>query len=313
VKLFKIKILIPILLLFLLAGGLLKSFFVSSSAISQPDLPLYHPQYYLLQRALLDTSLKENRNRILINMERWKAIPKNTGRKYLMVNIADFRMNAIENDSLILSLKTIVGKLYRKTPLFHTKMTHIVFNPTWTIPPNILRNDILPLIKKDISYLKKRNIRIFQTDKTGKRKQVSADSINWKAVSEKQFPYQLVQDAGKDNALGVVKFMFPNSYHVYMHDTPSKELFEETERTFSSGCIRVSNAIDLATYLLKNKWDKTKIMNVIKSGKTFTVYLVEPVEVYIEYFTAWVDADGILQFRKDIYERDSFPVKIIYQ
>ena len=309
---FKIKILIPILLLFLLAGGLLKSFFISTSAISQPDTTIYHPQYYLLQKALSDSTLKEKREQILINMKRWKAIPKNTGKKYLMVNIADFRMNVIENDSIIFSLKTIVGKLYRKTPLFHTKMTHIVFNPTWTIPPNILRNDVLPLIKKDISYLKKSNIRIFQIDKEGKRKEVSADSISWKTVSEKQFPYQLVQDAGKNNVLGVVKFMFPNSYHVYMHDTPSKELFEETERTFSSGCIRVSNAIDLAVYLLKNKWDKTKIMNAIKSGKTVTVYLAEPIEVYIEYFTAWVAADGILQFRKDIYQRDSLPTKIIY-
>jgi len=288
----------------------LKPFLKHDSGFSsQQDTTVYHAQYYLLQKALSDSANVKKREQIKINMDRWKAMPINWGKHYLLINIADFSLNVMENDSIIMSMKAIVGRTYRKTPVFNAKMRSIIFNPSWNIPETILKNDVLPLVLKDTSYLRKKHIQIYQTKKGGIRKEISADSINWKAVSARYFPYELTQSPGKDNALGVVKFMFPNQYSVYMHDTPAKELFEETERTFSSGCIRISNAIDLAEYLLKGKWSRKQIMKTIQSGETVTVTLSEPIETYIEYFTAWVDDYGMVQFRKDIYEEDTLLTK----
>lgn len=255
--------------------------------------------------AALNIPAEKKTEQIRINMEQWKTFPIDTGRRYLLVNIPDFNLALIENDSTVLKMKAIVGRTYRKTPVFNARLTHIIFNPAWNIPSTILTEDILPLVLKDTSYLRKRHIRIYQTKKGETRKEVPTDEVDWKTVSEKYFPYELIQNPGKDNALGVVKFMFPNQYNVYMHDTPVKDLFNETERTFSSGCIRISNAIDLAEQLLKGKWRRKKIMQIIQSGETVMVNLPQPVNVYIVYFTAWVDACGKVQFRKDIYERDT--------
>lgn len=169
-------------------------------------------------------------------------------------------------------------------------------------PPHPVKRHLLPA---------KKRIRIYQYAKGGVRNEIPVEAVNWNKVSLKYFPYELIQDAGKNNALGAIKFMFPNPYNIYMHDTPSKELFSETERTFSSGCIRVSNAVALAAHLLK--WDKKKITSTIQSGETTIAYLDEPINIYIEYFTTWVGPDGKLQFRKDIYERDDANATITLQ
>lgn len=253
--------------------------------------------------AVLNIPVEKRIEQIKVNMERWKIFPANKTNRYLLANIPDFNLSLMENDSVILNMKAIVGRTYRKTPVFNARLTHIVFNPTWNIPPTILKEDVLPLALKDSSYLRKNHIRIFQTKKGETRKEVPVDSVDWKTVSVKNFPYELIQDPGKYNALGAVKFIFPNPYNVYMHDTPAKELFTETQRTFSSGCIRISNAVGLAEQLLKGKWSKKKIIQVIQSGETTTVNLTALVDVYITYFTAWVDKNGSLQFRKDIYEK----------
>lgn len=238
------------------------------------------------------------------NMERWKKFPKNIEEEYLFVNVPDFTMDLIKNDAVILSMKTIVGKPYRRTPVITSSITSIVFNPNWYIPEKIAKKDILPHVLKDVSYLEDQNIRIFQTDNQGKRKEISPDSINWSDITINTFSYNLMQERGSDNALGYIKFMIPNNHNIYMHDTPTKKLFEKTERTFSSGCIRLSNAFGLAEYLLRDKWDRKKIRNTITEGETVFVQLSEPMKVYIEYFTAWVDKSGQIQFRKDIYKRD---------
>lgn len=253
--------------------------------------------------SMLNISVEKRINQIKINMERWKKSQKRIEKEYIFINTANFTMEVIKNDSIVLKMKTVVGKPYRSTPVFNSKMTYIVFNPKWNIPVKIIKKDILPLAIEDSSYLQKKNIRIFKSD-NGIRKEISSDSINWSEISIKKFSYQLVQDPGTDNSLGVIKFIFPNSYDVYMHDTPSKKLFEKTERTFSSGCIRLSNAFGLAEYLLKDKWDRNKIIKTIASGETVSINLSNPINVYIEYFTAWVDEKGKTQFRKDIYKRD---------
>lgn len=273
---------------------------------SRPDSILFHQQYYLLEKALSDSSLKENREQIKINMERWKALPRYLGEHYLFVNTADFRLDAVENDSVVMDMKVVVGRYYRRTPVFRAKLTHIVFNPSWNIPPNILKKDILPEILKDSLFTVKNHIEVFQKDSAGTRRKIRADTINWKTISLQDFPYELVQEPCAANVLGVAKFIFPNKYNVYMHDTPYKNLFEKTEPAFSSGCIRLSDATGLAIHLLKDEknWNEKRIKTVIGTGKTFTVFLGKPLEVYVQYFTAWVDTKGKVQFRKDIYNRD---------
>ncbi|HEY4800368.1 MAG TPA: L,D-transpeptidase family protein [Bacteroidia bacterium] len=277
----------------------------------QQDTVLYNRQYYLLQKALTDSANAKRTEQIRINMERWKAFPKNPGRQYLFVNVADFSLQVVENDSVVMGMKAIVGRTYRKTPVFNAKLSHIVFNPSWNIPISILKKDILPVVFKDTSYLRKKHIRIYRYGAGGIREVVPADSVNWHRLSIHYFPYELIQDPGKDNSLGVVLFMFPNPYDVFMHDTPAKNLFNKSEPAFSSGCIRISDAIGLADYLLKNKrgWDRKKIMEVIQSGKTTTVNLAEPIDIYITYFTAWMDEHATLQFRKDIYDQDTLQLE----
>lgn len=279
--------------------------------LQQQDTALYNRQYYLLQKVVSESAYAEKKEQIRINMERWKAFPGNPGKHYLFVNVADFSLHVIENDSVIMSMKAIVGKTYRKTPVFNAKLTNIIFNPSWNIPTSILKKDMLPMVLKDTSYLRKKHIRIYQYKKGAIRKEIPADSVNWQALSINYFPYELIQDPGKDNALGVVMFMFPNPYDVFMHDTPAKNLFNKPEPAFSSGCIRISDAIGLADYLLKNKngWNRKKIMQLIQSGKTATIDLAVPVDIYIVYFTAWVDEHDILQIRKDIYDQDTLHVE----
>lgn len=255
----------------------------------------------------LNVSVEQKIGLIKLNMERWKHLPNSFSKPSLLVNAADFSLTVIDNDTVALKMKTIIGREYRKTPVFSAKLTHIVFNPTWNIPPNILKKDILPAARKDISYLEKKHIRIFEIDSFGKRREMPITANELDKISNKGSA-EFVQDPGPQNSLGAVKFVFPNHYYVYMHDTPSKELFEQSEPMYSSGCIRLSKAVDLAIYLLKKEkgWNLLKIDQTILSGKTTTVYLKNPVNVYIEYFTAWVSFEnGMLQFRKDIYRRDN--------
>jgi L,D-transpeptidase YcbB len=253
---------------------------------------------------ILNISVEKRIEQIKANMERWKDFPKQPG-NYLLVNTADFRLEAIENDSVVIHMKVIIGKPERKTPMLHATITHIIFNPTWSVPPTILREDLLPIILEDTSYLRKKHIRIFRNDQ-GIKKEIPADSVQWDSVSVTYFPYQLIQDPGPENAMGAIKFMFHNKYNVYLHDTPYKNLFSSPQPTYSSGCIRVSEAAELAAYLLKNNsgWDNDKILKTIFQGKTTTVYLKNPADLFIEYFTVWIGTNGQIQFRNDFYERD---------
>jgi murein L,D-transpeptidase YcbB/YkuD len=196
----------------------------------------------------------------------------------------------------------IIGKPYRATPVFRSEMTYLVLNPTWTVPPTILAQDILPAQRRDRGYLDRKGIRII--DRNGRV--VPSAKIDWATATPGRFPYQLVQRPGPDNALGRVKFMFPNSYAVYLHDTPARELFAKSERAFSSGCIRVAKPFELVALLLDDQagWDPAAIEQAVEKGETRTLRLSKPVPVLLTYFTAWVDREGTLQLRRDIYGRD---------
>jgi murein L,D-transpeptidase YcbB/YkuD len=196
-----------------------------------------------------------------------------------------------------------VGRPYRETPVFKSLITYVVFNPTWTIPTGILVKDKLPILKKDPGYLKRNHIRVI--DRSGR--EVDPYSINWKAYGAGRLPpYQLRQDPGDDNALGLVKIMFPNPYSVYLHDTPTKSLFDKDERIFSSGCIRVQKAFELAERLLNDpaRWNASTIAEVVAAKAMKTVNLAKPVPVLILYWTAQPTPDGRVIFRNDVYGRD---------
>jgi len=254
--------------------------------------------------ASMNISVEERIDQIRVNMERFRWISHDLDNRYVFVNIAGFNMHVHEGDSLIMQEKVIVGKPFRKTPIFSSAMTYLVLNPYWTVPPTILYNDIIPEVKKDIGYLAKKNMKILKgygSDMV----EIDATTIDWSTVSRGNFPYTIRQDPGTANALGKVKFMFPNKYDVYMHDTPSKELFNRPERTFSSGCIRLKNPMKFLEYLLHDtpNMNMEKANKILASGKEQTIVLKNPITVYIQYLTCWMEGDEVY-FRKDVYNRD---------
>ncbi|KAA3597883.1 MAG: peptidoglycan-binding protein [Calditrichaeota bacterium] len=250
--------------------------------------------------ATLNISLEQRINQIEANLERWRWLQQEFGNYYLKVNIANFELEVIKDGKLIRTHKIIVGKPFRKTPVFSSKMQYLVLNPTWTVPPGILNADVLPAVKKDVSYLEKKKLSVL--DNQGN--QIKISEIDWNSKAVKGYTYR--QPPGPENALGAVKFMFPNQFHVYLHDTPSKELFSKNERAFSSGCIRVQESLVLAEYFLNDEvnWNRESINKVVETRKTQTVQLKEQPNVHLLYWTAWVDSNGNVNFRNDIYERD---------
>jgi murein L,D-transpeptidase YcbB/YkuD len=203
-------------------------------------------------------------------------------------------------------MKTIVGQEQRSTPVFSDTIDYLVINPYWYVPKSIAVKDKLPLIKKDYNYLLENNYSLFKYTGNNNLKKIDPAQVNWSEINKNNFNYLLRQNPGDENALGRVKFMFPNRFSVYLHDTPSKYLFSETERGFSSGCIRIEKPVDMAEYLLKDqeKWDRQAIEAEMKKDREKKVYLNNPIKIYIQYNTAWVDSLGNIQFREDIYNRD---------
>ena len=239
-------------------------------------------------------------DQLRVNLERVRWVLHEDLDTFVFVNIPGFKVYYVRNEKLEWTRRAQVGKLFRQTPVFKANMTYLEFNPTWTVPPTILAKDILPAVKKDPGYLKKRNIRVI--DRKGKV--VNPKSINWSKYTGKNFPYQLRQDPGPSNALGQVKFMFPNKHLVYLHDTPSKNLFDRESRAFSSGCVRIENPFELAQLLLGEEWNSERIDKIIKSKKTTAVKLTRPVPVILFYLTALPEFDGRFHFRHDVYSRD---------
>lgn len=238
---------------------------------------------------------------IEVNMERWRWLEQSFGDYFIVVNIAAFDLRVYENNNIIFNSPVIVGRDARKTPVFSDKIRYIVFNPTWTVPQKLAIQDKLPELKKDPSYLDRMG---FTIQDLNSNQRVDPATVDWTSL-HKSFPYRLVQKPGDLNALGRVKFMFPNPFDVYLHDTPSRDLFKQSKRAFSSGCIRVLNPIQLAEIILaKQGLDADQINQYLAEGATKTVYLNSPLPVHLEYWTAWVDRNGTLNFRNDIYQRD---------
>ncbi|MGA9176951.1 MAG: L,D-transpeptidase family protein [Desulfobacterales bacterium] len=253
----------------------------------------------------LNISVEDRIGQIKLNMERWRWLPQDLGKRYILVNTANFELDIIENGETVTSTRAIVGKKKRPTPALSRKITYMELNPYWNVPHRIAINDILPCVKKDSNYLKDKNIRIFENWEDD-AKEVNPESIDWNTVTKKNFGYKLRQDPANSNALGRVKFIFPNEFSIYLHDTPARTLFNKTKRTFSSGCIRIEKPMELAAYLLtdNSKWTYEKLTAAVDSKKTRTILLSDPINIHILYWTAWVDKNGIVNFRDDIYGRD---------
>ncbi len=250
-------------------------------------------------------------NQLRVNLERFRWLPLDEPRKYLMVNIAGFDMVLIEGIDTLIYMRAIVGKDYRETPVFDARMTYIVFSPNWTVPPTILWNDVIPELRKGPEYLKQKNMKLLRYNGS----EIAYSEIDWTKISRNNFPYMVRQNPGSENALGKVKFMFPNSHNVYIHDTPSRGYFARDDRAMSSGCIRVEKPFELAELLLADspEWPSVKIHTAMQQNKEQIASLKTPVDVLILYLTAWTDGNGRVQFRKDIYLRDELILNALKQ
>lgn len=257
---------------------------------------------------IMNITVAHRIDEIRLNLERCRWFLGDLEPTCILVNVADFTLRYVENGSNRWSTRVIVGKPGRETPLFKAEMQYVILNPQWVIPPTILAKDALPALRKSSSYLFRKNLKIVALNGSV----VDPASVNWSQYSAGNFPYRLQQSAGDQGALGRVKFMLPNPYIVYLHDTPHKELFNESTRTFSSGCIRVQNPVDLAALVLQDsvRWSKERILLAIKGGKTKTIFLSKWIPVYILYMTV-TDDGGELRFHEDVYNRDQRVLKAL--
>lgn len=238
------------------------------------------------------------REQIIANLERWRWYPKQLGEHYLIVNIPAYSLRIIKDGDTIERKRIVVGKEKRRTPILSSTFSNIVFNPTWTVPPTILKEDLVPSATNDRSYFAARNLTIYDN----KGNVVSPEK--WKP--EKARGYRYVQSPGNWNSLGNVKFNFPNHYTVYLHDTNHRDYFGKNFRSLSSGCVRVEQPLELAAYMLDDEknWSLEKIHELIESKKTTSINLKQKIKLHQLYWTASMTDKGELDFRADIYNLD---------
>lgn len=246
----------------------------------------------------LNYSKSRRKEQIIANLERWKWFPRNLGDHYIMVNIPEFNIFMVKDNDTIEQKKVVVGKPERKSVILSSTFSNIVLNPTWTVPPTILEEDVLPAATKKRSYFDKSSITIYDYN----NKIISPYQWN----KDKYKNYRYVQKPGHNNSLGEVKFNFPNKHSVYLHDTNHRDLFSRSFRALSSGCIRVENPIPLAKYFLNDevKWSTDKIYEVIETRETTSIDLKEKIHIHQFYWTATLSRKGNLEFLPDIYNLD---------
>ncbi len=251
-------------------------------------------------RQALNVPVSVRLAQLRLNQRRWGDLRRKLGNRYVLVNVPAYEAMVIEDGRQVLKMRTVVGRPEHKSPVFSDVIEYIVVNPTWTVPKSIGRNEMLPKLQEDaVGFLKSQHMSAYRG---GKKVNPATASFTKSNIDS----YTFVQAPGEWNALGKLKFMFPNSYSVYLHDTPGRHLFKPNRRAFSHGCIRCGKPVEFATYLLKDTdWTRAKIEEAIASGKTKTIHLKRDVPVHLTYFTAFGDQDGLVNFREDIYGRDN--------
>lgn len=269
-----------------------------------------HAQYHAL-RKLLPRAKGAKARQIIVNMERWRWLPRSLGKRHVMVNQAAFELMLFEGGKIEDRRPVVVGLPYHKTPMFSHVIEYAEFNPTWTVPRSIAGNEILPKLRKDAGYLERNNYKVYTSWKAD-APAMNPHSVDWNSVSSKKFPFRIVQQPGDGNALGQVKFLFPNRFNVYLHDTQSKKLFSQKERAFSHGCIRVYKPLDFAEKLFGSRTlNQSKINKILSQPETQRLDLGKAVPIHLAYFTVWVDS-GKAKFHKDVYGRDKLVSNILF-
>jgi murein L,D-transpeptidase YcbB/YkuD len=265
-----------------------------------------HPDYAKLRQALARyrqmPGAEAQVRRIALNMERWRWLPQDLGQRYVLVDVAGYTLDVVEQDRSVMSMRVVVGKPSWPTPVLSATMSYIVLNPDWRVPSSIAAQELVPILRVNPGYLAQNNMRL-----SNGSHDVDPRSVDWSRVSTKNFPYRLRQEPGPKNPLGTIKFMFPNRFQVYLHDTPSRTLFAKPERAFSHGCIRVEKPIDLAEYALRGVLSRERIAAGLGRRTSRTIPLAEPLPTYLVYRTVLVKDDGSIQFRPDIYGYDALP------
>jgi murein L,D-transpeptidase YcbB/YkuD len=248
--------------------------------------------------AAMNVPVERRIAQIEMNMERWRWLPRELGPRYILVNIPEMQLDVYEQERVPLSMRVVVGKPDTQTPIFNDEMTHLVFSPYWNVPPDIAQNETLPALMRDSGFLNRNNMEV--VDASGSPVDPSAVDLGNPSA------YRFRQRPGSGNSLGLVKFMFPNQFNVYLHDTPADSLFDRASRSFSHGCVRVAEPLALAKYLLRDQpeWDQARIEAAMHAGEEKHVKLKSPIPVYLGYWTASARPDGMVDFRDDVYGID---------
>jgi len=252
--------------------------------------------------AELNVPVETRIEQILVNMERARSTPAPGPDNYILVDIAGFKVRYVRNGASAWQGRAIVGRPERRSPVLHSQVTYLDLNPSWTVPPTVLGKDILPELQRNPGWLLEKDMQVI--DYLGNP--VDSAAIDWGRYSGRNFPWLIRQQPGRGNALGQIKFMFPNPYSVYLHDTPSRKLFDQPQRALSSGCIRIEEPVELAALLLEDTpgWNRVRLDSALASRKTRSVSLRQPVEILLRYRTVTVDSDGTVFFYPDIYGHD---------
>nr|MBP7770187.1 L,D-transpeptidase family protein [Aliarcobacter sp.] len=269
-----------------------------------------------MTQKFLNVSADDKIEQIRLNLERMRWLPRDLGEKYLLINIPEFRLKMIENNSMKLSMNVVVGERKFPTPIFSDKMSYIVLNPKWNIPQSITKKEILPKLLKDPNYLASKGIDIFESWHPNSEKIDTQEIIDAFILEDlSSIPsFRLTQSPSSQNPLGRMKFMFPNKHAVYLHDTPAKSLFNNARRAYSHGCIRLAKPDELLSAIAQeeNGLNPAKIDSILKDNNEKSLGLNKKIPVHIVYLTSWVDEDGRLQFREDIYNYDRIQKKLLY-
>jgi murein L,D-transpeptidase YcbB/YkuD len=253
--------------------------------------------------AELNVPFTDRIRQLRVNLDRGRVLLQDLPDEFVVVNIAAFTVYYVRGQQVVWQARAQVGKPYRRTPIFRSEISYIVLNPTWTVPPGIIEHDILPAAQHDPASITRKGLRVI--DAQGQ--ELDPASIDWSQYRSGHIPYTLRQDPGPSNALGRVKLMFPNPYQVYLHDTPSQGLFERSDRAFSSGCVRVEHALELTEFVLDDpkQWNAASLASAVERGDLRNVTLRKRVPVLLAYWTAWVDPQGRMNFRRDLYGQDA--------